>query len=229
MIITIANEKGGSGKSTLCLNLALKLMEDKKEVVVLDTDIQKSIEVFLNIRTEKNLRSFALFNRAGNISDTLQQMISKYENIIIDTKGEDSKESQKAMLLSDLVIIPTTPSQLDIAVLLEMIERIKMIQNINEKLQVCILMNRIPPIPYLKEKQALIDFILENKEDLHIDLLENVLSERIAYKRSVSEGLGVIEYDDIKAKKEFEGFYLELNKKFFVQKLKQSSRQEKLA
>lgn len=226
MIVTIANEKGGSGKSTLCLNLALKLMEANREVVVLDTDMQKSIEVFLNIRNEKELHSFPLYNRTGNITDTLKQMSAKYENILIDTKGEDSKECQKAMLLSDLVIIPTTPSQLDIAVLLEMFERIKNIQAINEKLRVCILMNRIPPIPYLKEKQALIDFISENKEDLNIDLLENVLHERIAYKRSVSEGLGVIEYDEPKAKKEFEGLYNELEIRFFKQSFSQDSKQK---
>ncbi len=44
MTICIANEKGGSGKSTLCLNLAVQLLKDNKEVVVLDTDSQKSME-----------------------------------------------------------------------------------------------------------------------------------------------------------------------------------------
>ncbi len=53
MTICIANEKGGSGKSTLCLNLAVQLLKDNKEVVVLDTDSQKSMEVFAEIRAEK--------------------------------------------------------------------------------------------------------------------------------------------------------------------------------
>ncbi len=46
MIITIANEKGGSGKSTLCLNLCVQLLLDKKDIAALDTDSQKSLEVF---------------------------------------------------------------------------------------------------------------------------------------------------------------------------------------
>ncbi len=43
-----------------------------------------------------------------------------------------------------------------------------------------------------------------------ITLLESSLSERIVYKRSVSEGLGVIEYSDKKAINEWSHFYNEL-------------------
>ncbi|GAA8651793.1 hypothetical protein HpBT333_04230 [Helicobacter pylori] len=135
MIITIANEKGGSGKSTLCLNLCVQLLLDKKDIAALDTDSQKSLEVFNNIRSETSLPNFALFNRTGNITDTLKQMMDKYEYILIDTKGEHSKESQRAMLLSDWVLIPTTPSQLDTAVLLDMLERIRDIQALNENVK----------------------------------------------------------------------------------------------
>ncbi len=135
MIITIANEKGGSGKSTLCLNLCVQLLLDKKDIAALDTDSQKSLEVFNNIRSETSLPNFTLFNRTGNITDTLKQMMDKYEYILIDTKGEHSKESQRAMLLSDWVLIPTTPSQLDTAVLLDMLERIRDIQALNKNVK----------------------------------------------------------------------------------------------
>ncbi|WQW71474.1 ParA family protein [Helicobacter pylori] len=210
MIITIANEKGGSGKSTLCLNLAVQLLKDNKEVVVLDTDSQKSMETFATIRAEKERPTFSLFNRSSGFSDTLKQMVSKYENILIDTKGEYSKETQRAMLLSDWVLIPTTPSQLDTAVLLDMLERIRDIQALNENLKACIVMNRIPTIPTLKEKKALIDFINQNNANESVFLMDNLLSERIAYKRSVSEGMGVMEYNDNKAKNEWSQFYDEL-------------------
>ncbi len=211
MIITIANEKGGSGKSTLCLNLCVQLLLDKKDIAALDTDSQKSLEVFNNIRSETNLPNFTLFNRTGNITDTLKQMTDKYEYILIDTKGEHSKESQRSMLLSDWVLIPTTPSQLDTAVLLDMLERIRDIQALNENLKACIVMNRIPTIPTLKEKKALIDFINQNNANESVFLMDNLLSERIAYKRSVSEGMGVMEYNDNKAKNEWSQFYDELS------------------
>ncbi|GAA8959339.1 hypothetical protein BTM245_05500 [Helicobacter pylori] len=163
------------------------------------------------IRSETSLPNFTLFNRTGNITDTLKQMMDKYEYILIDTKGEHSKESQRAMLLSDWVLIPTTPSQLDTAVLLEMLERIRDIQALNENLKACIVMNRIPTIPTLKEKKALIDFINQNNANESVFLMDNILSERMAYKRSVSEGMGVMEYNDNKAKNEWSQFYDELS------------------
>lgn len=48
MIISICNEKGGSGKSTLAQNIAIH------EVLLLDTDPQKSLATFVNIRNEEN-------------------------------------------------------------------------------------------------------------------------------------------------------------------------------
>ncbi len=107
-------------------------------------------------------------------------MMDKYEYIFIDTKGEHSKERQRAMLLSDWVLIPTTPSQLDTAVLLDMLERIRDIQALNENLKACIVMNRIPTVPTLKEKKALIDFINQNNANESVFLMDNILSERIA-------------------------------------------------
>ncbi|MFP6003841.1 AAA family ATPase [Helicobacter pylori] len=210
MTICIANEKGGSGKSTLCLNLAVQLLKDNKEVVVLDTDSQKSMETFTEIRSNNEYKTFSLFNRSSGFSDTLKQMVSKYENILIDTKGEYSKETQKAMLLSDIVLVPTTPSQLDTEVLANMLERIEQLQELNENLRALIIINRMPIIPTLKERKALIDFIKENNPSDKITLLESSLSERIVYKRSVSEGLGVIEYSDKKAINEWSHFYNEL-------------------
>ncbi|WP_231170259.1 hypothetical protein [Helicobacter pylori] len=65
-------------------------------------------------------------------------------------------------------------------------------------------------IEALKERKALIDFIEENNPSDKITLLESSLSDRIVYKRSVSEGLGVIEYSDKKAINEWAHFYNEL-------------------
>ncbi len=72
MTICIANEKGGSGKNTLCLNLAVQLLKDNKEVVVLDTDSQKSMETFTEIRSNNEYKTFSLFNRSSGFSDTLK-------------------------------------------------------------------------------------------------------------------------------------------------------------
>lgn len=221
-IITIANQKGGSGKSTIAVNLAVKLLESSNKVLVMDTDPQKSVESFTNIReseanAKKNLKYFTLSNRTGNIAESLKQFIELYEFIIIDTGGIDSQESRKAMLYADSIILPTTPSQFDADVLRTMLTTILEIKDINEEVQICILMNKISTNVHLDrelmEYKNNVEQIREKlglKGDFH--LIKSVLKERIAYKRAISEGLGISEYSDSKARGEFEGFFSEFVK-----------------
>lgn len=215
-IITIANQKGGSGKSTLAVNLAIKLVNLGLKVLVLDTDAQKSIESFTNIRESENLahkklRHFALSNRTGNISETLKQFIDLYNAVIIDTGGIDSQESRKAMLYADAILLPTIPSRFDADALKTMLEIISEIKDINEGVKICILMNKISTNVFLgKDLQEYKDAVEKLQKKLNLKdfyLLSSVLKERVAYKRAVSEGLGISEFDDSKAKSEFEDFF----------------------
>ena len=218
-IITIANQKGGSGKSTIVVNLAIKLLSFGGKVLVMDTDPQKSIESFTNIRESeanegRNLRHFTLTNRTGNIAESLKQFIELYDFIIVDTGGIDSQESRKAMLYADAIILPSTASQFDAAVLDTMLKTIREIKDINEEVKVCILMNKISTNVFLdkdlldyKKGVERIQKKLGLKDDFY--LLDSVLRERIAYRRAISEGLGITEYNDTKARVEFEEFFAE--------------------
>lgn len=209
MTITIANQKGGSGKSTLAINLGISLI-DKHKVLIMDTDSQKNIESFTNIRENrddsKELKHFTLTNRTGNITQSLKQSLEIYDYIIIDTGGIDSTESRKAMLYADILVIPTTPSYLDFEVLLQMLEKTREIKEINESLKICIVMNKISPNPFLhKELQDLCNAIKEAQQSYeHLYLLQSILYDRISYKRAISEGLGINEYNDTKAQIEFQ-------------------------
>lgn len=220
-IITIANQKGGSGKSTIAVNLAVKLVNLGLQVLVMDTDPQKSIESFTNIRESealqsKKLRHFTLTNRTGNISESLKQSLVLYDYIIIDTGGIDSQESRKAMLYADAILLPTTPSRFDVDALRAMLGIIGEIKDINEDAKVCILMNKISTNVFLGKE--LLDYksgVEDIKKELglkdEISVLGGVLKERISYKRAVSEGLGISEYDDSKARAEFEDFFDEFS------------------
>ncbi|MGX2972203.1 AAA family ATPase [Helicobacter sp. T3_23-1059] len=236
-IITVANQKGGSGKSTIAINLAVKLLEFSSKVLVMDTDPQKSIETFTNIResesnVSKNLKYFTLSNRTGNIAESLKQFLELYEYIIIDTGGIDSQESRKAMLYADSIILPTTPSQLDVDVLQTMLQTLTEIKDINDEVKILILMNKISTNVFLGkdllEYKKTIEKIQKNlgvKDGFY--LLGSVLKDRIAYKRAISEGLGISEYSDAKAKAEFEEVFAEFVKIGDLPTLKSSNSKKK--
>ncbi|ELJ1597273.1 TPA: ParA family protein, partial [Campylobacter upsaliensis] len=56
MIVSVINEKGGSGKTSLAINLACKLNDEGDKVLLLDLDPQRSAEVFVSIRKSEKLK-----------------------------------------------------------------------------------------------------------------------------------------------------------------------------
>lgn len=217
MIITIANSKGGSGKSTISINLATKLALDSKDVLVIDTDEQRSVEKFCNIRSDKDINQlFTCASKSGSaLTDTIKQMVSKYDVILIDTKATINTEQKKAMLISDFVIMPTTTSQIDLSELLNMFEIVSNIKDINDDLKSFIVLNRINPNPFLcNEPEDLKNFIesyTKENELQDITILDSIIHDRIDYKRSIAKGLGVCELDNENScNKEFSTFYDEL-------------------
>ena len=156
-------------------------------------------------------------SRTGiSLGDEIERMNKAFDSIIIDTGGRDSKEMRKAMLKSNLVIIPTIPSQYDVPVLESMLEIYDESRQVNEKLLAFVLVNRASPNPFLhKDLENLKEFVAEIKTNKGLDnviLLENSLFERQAYKKAVVEGKSIKEFcaENDKALQDFENFYQEI-------------------
>lgn len=198
MIISICNEKGGSGKSTLATNIAINQgIAKNKFMLLIDTDPQKSIATFLNIRNEENHnKAFDFTYKYGeNLKEFLQNDKGE-KDILIDTGGRDSREMRIAIALSDIVIIPTIPSQFDVSVLDKMINVVKMAKEQNNKLIAYIVINRASPNPVLYKKiESLISYINDIEED-YIKLADTIIYERERYKIATQLGLGVVEIND---------------------------------
>lgn len=214
MIIAVVNEKGGSGKTTLSVNLACKLAQEGDDVLLIDADPQRSSEAFINIRTNADLP--LLFNSVTKLGDGLarevKSLASKYDSIVIDTGGRDSKEMRQALAIANLIIIPSVPSQYDVVVLDKMISLYDEVSVINPESKALIVIDKASPNPFLEKKiNDLCEYINEkNLQNLH--LMKAVIHEREAFKNATSAGMGITEFckSGDKAFDDFVSFYNEL-------------------
>ncbi len=214
MVIAVCTEKGGSGKTTISINLAVKLGLIKEDTLLIDSDPQRSIEVFTNIRDRENVElTFNTVAKFGtSLAKEIQSLKTKYDAIIIDTGGRDSEEMRQALAVSDLIIIPTLPSDLDIAVLNKMINLFNQAKAFNPNAKALITISKASPNPFLNKKIDDLRKYIKDKNLEDVKLADTIIYEREAYRNSLSNGKGVLEYlkPNENAYKDFNNFFNEI-------------------
>lgn len=219
MVVVVCNEKGGSGKTNIAVNLACRLAVDGDRVVLIDSDPQRSTEVFSGNRVLSELPP--LFSSVCKTGLGLGAEIDIQEKqsgvVVVDTGGRDSNEMRIALGKANFAIMPTIPSLVDLDVLERMLKVCGVAQAQNPKLKVLILCNRVSPNPSLKNdiarvRKFILDF-MENNEGFKASLLDSLIYERTIYKRIFEYGKTLLEYSGNKKDKavlEFENFFIEL-------------------
>lgn len=110
-VISTVQSKGGAGKSTIVRCIAAFLANDNAKVIIIDTDTQKSCEMWV-LKKEIGVDVIYLADDE-KLAATVTKLKESYDVILIDTAGYKSSMALHAILLSDLVLIPTKASEPD--------------------------------------------------------------------------------------------------------------------
>ena len=107
--ITFVTQKGGSGKSTLCISLAVAAQERGLSVCILEMDRQATISDWLDHRTVDGPEVAQIdATQIDAVMGKLRE--SSYDYVFIDTPGVDSTGTLSAIRAADLCIIPCRPT-----------------------------------------------------------------------------------------------------------------------
>ncbi len=108
MIVTVGNTKGGVGKTTLSLNLAIARALAGRDVWLIDGDRQGTAQTAITVRSEAGRSpqiACAQYSDGSTLRAQVQQVGPKFEDIVIDAGGRDSTALRAALVLSDVLVV----------------------------------------------------------------------------------------------------------------------------
>jgi chromosome partitioning protein len=210
MIIQISNIKGGCGKSTLTINLAALLAQLGKDVIIVDADRQGSSSNWVLDRQEdEKLARIQHVQVFDNIRPTVMDLAKRYEYVLVDTGGTNSREMRTGMTAANLVILPFRPSQPDLDVLPHLKEAIEAAQDTNPDMKVFAVISQAPNNPSVKEIEEAKDYMADYSG--LITLLDSIIYDRKIYRDAMSCGKGVVEMNNPKAAQEIQQLWEEIH------------------
>lgn len=181
--IALLGAKGGGGKSTLAIHLSVAAMIDGRRSAIADVDPQKSAAFWRNARTRAEPEVVSV--SAGNLDDALKAAKNDgYQVLFLDTPPHTASVTAKAAKLADYILIPVQPSPLDIAALSPTVEIVKA-------------SNKPSAVVINRTQARSVDTAdaLEAVKAMGLTAAPVCISDRVAYKRALLEGLTVNEYD----------------------------------
>ena len=191
-IISIVNQKGGSGKTTLSMQLAGALARRGHKVLVVDADPQGTATRWAaSADDEKPFPASVVGLSAAStkVHREVKKFVPDYQYIIIDCPpAADSPVPQSALLVADLALVPVIPSPLDMWAAVGIREVIGNVSDINEELRSRLVINQLQPNTTLA-KEA-----LEVLPEFGIDICRTYMHQRQVYRQSAVFGQTVHDF-----------------------------------
>lgn len=174
-VITLAQQKGGAGKTTVLAHLAAAWAEAGRSVAVIDLDPQRSLTRWVGIRNDPGI--VLVDSRDYRAAGDIKQAKKSHDIVLVDCPGAASSLLENAMRESDLVLSPCQPSVMDVWALASVLEAAKKLRR-----PVRILLNRMPP------RLGSLEEVLSALGDGRALLLASQLGNRNGFSQAMLSG-----------------------------------------
>ncbi|MEI6709325.1 MAG: ParA family partition ATPase [Methylococcales bacterium] len=190
-IISLSNQKGGVGKTTLSMQIAGALSRSNK-VLIADIDPQGSAVTWSSSASDESpfpAHVIGLNAAKGKVHNEIRKYVDDYDFIIIDCPPSiNSTETQSALLISDLALIPILPSPPDIWASVGIVQIIENAKTVNENLQARLVLNQ------KQANRTLATESLAILENFQIPLAKTTLTQREIYRQCAAFGGTVFDF-----------------------------------
>lgn len=193
MIITVGNTKGGVGKTTIAVNLAIARALAGRDVWLIDGDRQGTAQTAISIRAENGISpgiACATYPDGPTLRAQVQQQASKFDDIIIDAGGRDSTALRAALVLSDVLLVPFQPRSYDVWALEDIAGLIDEARSVRDGLRAMAVLNCADPGETSSDN---IEAAASVAEVPQFEYLPTALRRRKAFANAAGAGLSVLE------------------------------------
>jgi chromosome partitioning protein len=182
-VICIAQQKGGSGKTTLAANLAVAFERSGHSVALLDTDPQGSLGRWFMARREAGNESLGFSTAsAWGVSYECDKLRRIFDFVIVDTPPKVDADLRPALREADLVLVPVSASQVDVWATESVLDLAK-----RERRPAMLVLNRA------KRGTRVMDEVVAALDALETARSETVIGNRVAYAETLGQGRAVVE------------------------------------
>lgn len=204
MIITVGNTKGGVGKTTLAVNLAIARALAGRDVWLIDGDRQGTAQMAISIRADSGHApgiSCATYPDGPTLRAQVQQQAGKFDDIIIDAGGRDSTALRAALVLSDVLLVPFQPRSYDVWALNDMASLVDEARSVRDGLRAVAILNCADPGETSTDNAEAAAAVADVPQ---FEYLDTPIRRRKAFANAAGQGLSVLEFKptDAKAAKE---------------------------
>jgi chromosome partitioning protein len=185
-VITIAQQKGGAGKTTLAAHLAIAWAGQGRNVALVDIDPQGSLAAWHALRTErlgdgKTGLDFAAITGWRTAAE-VERRARDHDIVVIDSPPHAETEAKLAIRAAHLVVMPVQPSPMDVWATQPTLDLAR-----RERVKVLLVLNRVP------SRANLTEAMLAKLAELGAAVADSRIGNRVALATSLAEGLGITE------------------------------------
>lgn len=182
-VISLVGNKGGAGKTTLTVNLAVG-MGWLGRCVILDTDPQGSSAQWRTIADDDRLPP--VISATENLIETVNDLKNNYDYVVVDCPPSvQAAQTLTILQVSDLALIPVQPSPFDLWASIHIEHAVMHTRTSNSSLRALLVINQLEP------RTTLSQLMPEALAEIQVPMAKTAIQRRAVYRASALEGRSV--------------------------------------